>query len=148
MIARLAGLPQVWLVVFALAGLLLGRIAPWPAPLWLQQAAWLLAAAGFALMILAARTMSRARTTFMPGQVPARLVTWGVFARSRNPIYLGDLLVLAGFLLACDAATGLIFVPLFASFLTRRFIHEEESLARAAFGAEYESYAARVRRWI
>lgn len=146
--AMLARLPQVWLAFFAIAGLVLGRMLPWRMPEWMPQAAWFPFAAGFALMIWAAGVMAQARTSFMPGQVPARLVTWGPFAWSRNPIYLGDLLLLAGFLLIFDAAGGLILLPPFALILDRLFIRREELLARTAFGADYDAYAARVRRWI
>lgn len=148
MIDRLAALPQVWLFVFGLTGVLIGWSVDLRLPLWVQYPGWLVFAAGVVLMIWAAVTMGRARTTFMPGLVPTRLVTWGPFALSRNPIYLGDLLILAGFLLIFDAFAGLIMVPLFAIFLTQRFIQEEEAMGRQAFGAEYDAYAARVHRWI
>lgn len=148
MIDRLAALPQVWLAIFGLTGLLIGWNVDLRLPLWAQYPGWPIFVTGVALMIWATATMARARTTFMPGQVPSRLVTWGPFAWSRNPIYLGDLLVLGGFLLIFDAAGGLIMLPMFVIFLTQRFILQEETTARQAFGAEYDSYAARVRRWI
>lgn len=148
MIDRLAALPQVWLAVFGLTSLLIGWKVDLRLPLWAQYPGWPIFLAGIALMIWATATMGRARTTFMPGQVPSRLVTWGPFSLSRNPIYLGDLLVLAGFLLIFDAAAGLILLPMFAIFLTQRFIVQEETMARQAFGAEFDAYSAKVRRWI
>ena len=62
----------------------------------------LVALAGLGLMALAAWTMWRARTTVNPlrPERAAHLVTSGVFARSRNPIYLGDLLILLALALA------------------------------------------------
>ena len=148
MIARLAALPQVWLLPFVLAGLALGRIFPLgPSPL-MRGAGIFLVLAGLALMFWAARTMLRARTTVMPGRRPDALVTNGPFRFSRNPIYLGDLIVLAGLMLARDAAPGLIVVPGFAWLLTRRFIEQEEQVVAAAFGTEYADYKTRVRRWI
>lgn len=148
MIARLAALPQFWLVPFVLAGLALGRIFPiGPSPM-LRGAGIFLVLAGLALMAWAARTMLRARTTVMPGRQPDALVTHGPFRFSRNPIYLGDVIVLAGLMLALDAVPGLVVVPGFAWFLTQRFICQEEAMAAAAFGTEYAGYKARVRRWI
>ena len=148
MIARLAALPQAWLVPFALAGLALGRIFPVsPSPL-MRGAGIFLVLAGLALMFWAARTMLRARTTVMPGRRPDALVTDGPFRFSRNPIYLGDVIVLAGLMLALDAVPGLVVVPGFAWLLAQRFIRQEEEMAAAAFGTEYAGYKARVRRWI
>lgn len=148
MIARLAALPQAWLVPFVLAGLALGRIfpmGPFPA---LRGAGIFLVLAGLALMAWAARTMLSARTTVMPGRRPDALVTSGPFRFSRNPIYLGDLIVLAGLMLALDAPLGLVMVPGFGRLLAQRFIGPEEEMASAAFGTEYADYKARVRRWI
>ena len=148
MIARLAALPQAWLVPFALAGLALGRIFPVsPSPL-MRGAGIFLVLAGLALMFWAARTMLRARTTVMPGRRPDALVTDGPFRFSRNPIYLCDVILLAGLILALDAAPGLVVVPGFALLLERRFIRHEETVVAAVFGAEYAEYKARVRRWI
>ena len=148
MIGRLAALPQLWLAVFGLTSLLIGWSVDLRLPLWAQYPGWPVFVTGIALMVWATATMARAGTTFMPGQVPSRLVTWGPFSFSRNPIYLGDLLVLGGFLLIFDAAGGLILLPMFVIFLTQRFILQEEATARQAFGSAYDAYAARVRRWI
>ncbi len=145
---RLVSLPQFWLVVYVLAGLILGRLIPIPLPHWLQVLGMVMVGAGILLMALAARTMTRAQTTFMPGQVPAHLVTDGPFRYSRNPIYLGDLLILSGFLLAIEAVPGLIMVPFFAWTLADRFIREEELRIEAEFGDAYRAYKEKVRRWI
>lgn len=148
MIARLAALPQAWLVPFVLAGLALGRIlplGPFPA---MRGTGIFLVLAGLALMAWAARTMLAARTTVMPGRRPDALVTNGPFRFSRNPIYLGDMIVLTGLMLALEAPAGLVLVPGFGQFLVRRFIRHEEEMAAAAFGTEFASYRARVRRWI
>ena len=53
-------------------------------------------ALGAALMIAAAWTMTRRGATLHPGRPPTALVTHGVYARSRNPIYLADAIILAG----------------------------------------------------
>ncbi len=143
--ARLAGLPQFWLLPFALAGWLIGGLRPVALPGWPGA---LLIAAGILLMLWAAAAMRRARTTVWPGQVPSRLVTWGPFRLSRNPIYLGDLLVLAGLMLLLDRPLGLVAVPGFALWLSHRFIRSEEAAAQAAFGAEFRHYRAMVRRWL
>lgn len=146
--ARLSALPQFWLAVFVIAGLALGRIAAFPLSGLVQLVGLLLAAMGIALMMWAAATLSRARTSLMPGVSPKALVTWGPFRFSRNPVYLGDLLLLTGLLIAFDALAGVVMVPFFAWLLFDRFIRQEERLIEARFGADFRVYMLNTRRWI
>ena len=106
-----------------------------------------LIAAGLALMLAAVLTMAWARTTFVPRRNPTALVTAGVFRLSRNPIYLGDALVLLGAILWWGAWLALPLVPLFMIFITRRYIRDEEARLHAGFGAEYEAWSSQVPRW-
>ncbi len=102
---------------------------------------------GLALMALAVFRMARHRTTVIPRRDPSALVTTGVFALSRNPIYLGDALILSGAILWWDA---LLAVPLVASFvwlIQTRFIRDEEARLTLAFGPEFDLWASRTRRW-
>lgn len=103
---------------------------------------------GLALMAAAVLQMMLARTTFIPRRDPAALVTGGVFRLSRNPIYLGDALVLFGFILWRDVPLALPLVPLFMAFIAGRFIRGEEERLRARFGEIFELWAARTRRWL
>jgi len=82
------------------------------------------------------------------GAETSRLVTNGIFARSRNPMYLGFALVLTGWILALGSLWGGIVLPAFVDVLTRLQIEPEERLMRSRFGSAYDAYAARVRRWI
>ncbi|MFC3568921.1 methyltransferase family protein [Paracoccus simplex] len=145
---RLAALPQAWLVLFAAAGLGLGWFLPLNLPPLLRGAGLLLVAAGLGLMLWAALTMRRARTTVMPGRRPEALVEAGPFRFSRNPIYLGDVILLAGLMLALSAPLGLALLPVFVWLLQDRFIRKEEEVIAAAFGSAYDRYRLRVRRWI
>lgn len=142
-------LPPVWLLVFlALARLVAER---WPlggGGAWSDLLGGLLVGAGVLLAVFAALVMRRARTTVVPHRVPEALVTEGVFSRSRNPIYLGDVLILAGLTLYWQAWPALLLVPLFMWLITDRFIVPEEARMRERFGAAYDAYCARVRRWI
>lgn len=139
-------LPPVWLLGFAAIVWGIGRLLPLPVPFGAVAGA-VLVLAGLALMALAALEMMRARTTIIPRNNPSALVTSGVFRISRNPIYLGDALILAGLCLRWDAPQALILVPLFGWIIARRFIDGEEARLRAAFGADYDAWAARVGRW-
>ena len=104
--------------------------------------------AGLGLMLAAVAAMARARTTVIPHRAPSAQVTGGVFAWSRNPIYLGDVLILTGAILWLDAALALPLVAAFAWLIQRRFILPEEARLKAGFGAAYADWSARVRRWI
>jgi protein-S-isoprenylcysteine O-methyltransferase Ste14 len=142
-------LPPLWLLVFAAMTVLVDRVIHLPlfggAGI---RAGQLCIGVGVVLMGLAAITMLRARTTVIPHRDPAALVTHGVFSVSRNPIYLGDALVLLGVVLWRDAVLALPLVPLFMAVITWRFILPEEDRLRRAFGPQFEAWAARTRRWI
>ena len=73
--------------------------------------AWALVAAGLALMATAAVTMLRAGATVDPTRQPTALVTHGIFRLSRNPIYLGDVLIVAGLCLVWQPLAALVLVP-------------------------------------
>ena len=100
-------IPPVWLALFAFVAWLIGRADQWNLSFggaWSDFAAGLLIGGGLLLMLLAVVEMRKWRTTVIPHRDASHLVQSGIFSRSRNPIYLGDVLVLAGLVLrACDA---------------------------------------------
>ena len=104
--------------------------------------------AGLAIMAIAAFSFLRARSTIVPHETPAKLITGGLYRISRNPIYLADLLLLGGLALVWGSVVGLVLVPVLARILTRRFIEPEEARLRAAFGPEAEAFFQRTRRWL
>lgn len=107
-----------------------------------------LAGAGLMLMGLAAVQMWAARTTVIPRRMPQAMVTGGVFRLSRNPIYLGDALILTAAILWWDVPLALPVLFLFIAVIQKRFILPEEAALRSRFGASYDQWTARVRRWI
>lgn len=108
----------------------------------------LLVGAGLVLMALAAYEMARQKTTIIPHREADRLVQSGIFSRSRNPIYLGDALVLAGFILKWDAVLSLPLVPIFVWWIEKHFILGEEDRLRRKFRADFARYCQKTRRWI
>ena len=102
---------------------------------------------GVLVTLGAAVQMALARTTVIPRRDPSSLVTTGLFAWSRNPIYLSDLLMLAGAILWLDAILALPLLAGFAWLIQTRFIRDEEARLTAAFGPEFDLWAARTRRW-
>lgn len=143
--SRWLDLPPIWTV---------GHLAVlWLLPGGRTGALWSVAgvaliSAGVVLMAWALAAMLSRRTPVMPGQAPEALVTQGPFVLSRNPIYLGDVLVLAGAALWVGPVWGILLVVPLMAVLTLRFIRPEESRLQDRFGAEYDAWADRTRRWL
>ena len=77
-----------------------------------------------------------------------KLVTDGIFKHSRNPLYVGNVLMLAGVgILSNSLIYVAIFIPLFL-FIYQAIILAEENFLRKKFGAEFDAYCARVSRWM
>ena len=104
--------------------------------------------AGVVLMVLALAEMRRYRTTPIPHMEADALVTSGIFAFSRNPIYLGDLLVLLGLSFRSGSLIGIALVPILFWVLKTRFILPEEARLEARFGEKFAYYCTQTRRWL
>jgi len=104
------------------------------------------------LVIVAAAVISfrRQQTTVNPmtPEASTAVVTGGVFRFSRNPMYLGMLLVLAGWAAYLANATAFLLLPVFVVYLNRFQIRPEEQALLEHFGPQYSRYMAAVRRWI
>lgn len=109
-----------------------------------------LAVAGIALMGACALQFRRAGTTVNPMQPRkvSALVDTGFYRISRNPIYLADGLILAGWWLWLSNFASLAAIALFVAYLNRFQIEPEERALHEAFGAEFDAYRRRVRRWV
>ncbi len=140
--------PLIFLASLAL-GYGLHALAPVSLPLApLFKAAGALAlGTGLALILWASSTLSRAGTAILPHHAARRLVTTGPFAWSRNPIYLGEALIISGFGGVEGALGYLVAAVVFVAAMTQFAITREEAHLAARFGPEWEAYAARVRRW-
>lgn len=104
--------------------------------------------AGVALLLMAARRFKAVRTNIHTFRDPNRLVTTGPFAVTRNPMYLGFLIVLTGVAIVCNTALGFVVVPIFFIAANWWYIPFEEARAAEQFGSDYQAYRERVRRWI
>jgi len=92
----------------------------------------------------------RANTTVNPlkPEASTALVTGGVFRWTRNPMYLAMLLLLLAWACIVSNWAALAILPLFVAYLNRFQIGPEERALQARFGAEFESYRRKVRRWL
>lgn len=103
--------------------------------------------AGLALAVVGDRMFKRHGTTVKPFEASSAFLTSGVFGFSRNPMYLGMVLVLVGLGLILGTVVPFVVVPLFVWLMTARFIVKEEAMLQAQYGEMYDEYKRRVRRW-
>jgi len=110
----------------------------------------IVALAGLALMVSAARALRRAQTTLSPlrPHKTSTLVTSGIYARSRNPIYLGLVLALVGLALAMANPLTLVGPLLVGLYLDRFQIRPEEHVLNERLRGAWVNYCDRTRRWL
>lgn len=143
--------PPAPYVAAALAGWWLDRsylALPWDDGAVSWYLGWLWLAAGLALFVWTLWTFYRHRTTVNPYGRASTLCTDGPFRFSRNPIYLGDWLILIGASLLFNTLWPLAFAPMIWVMLRFGVIRHEEVHLEALFGDAYRAYKKRVRRWI
>jgi protein-S-isoprenylcysteine O-methyltransferase Ste14 len=100
--------------------------------------------------ILGVVSFRRAETTVNPlkPEASSSLVCSGVYAFSRNPMYLGFLLLLLAWGIYLSNALALLLLPVFVAYMNRFQIEPEENALTARFGQEFVTYTTRVRRWL
>ena len=99
--------------------------------------------AGWGLVIF-----RKARTTTVPGKASAKLVTWGPYRFTRNPMYVGLVLAYLGEAGLLKQLWPVLVLPLTVAYLNWTVIPVEEAKLEEVFPDEYEQYRSRVRRWI
>ena len=105
---------------------------------------------GFVIAVLAIWEFHRAKTTVDPIHVEntSQLVTSGVYSVSRSPMYVSFSLMLLAFVIYLRSPLLVSGVIFFVVYLNVFQIGAEENFMRGKFGADYEDYVRRVRRWI
>lgn len=105
---------------------------------------------GIAIAASGSRAFARAKTTTNPlkPQNASTLVTGGIYRITRNPMYLGVTLVLLGVDLWLWWLPAILGPIVFVAFISRFQIHPEEHALGDKFGAEFNAYCKRVRRWV
>ena len=109
-----------------------------------------IALAGLASGAAGIAAFRRARTTLDPmkPQAASSLVTGGIYRVTRNPMYLGVLLVLVGWAVFLCAPWAFLGPLLFVAYMNRFQIGPEERALMARFGSGYAEYMSTVRRWL
>lgn len=142
--------PPVWLLLCAFALVALDRWLPllqlYPSlPGW---SGWLVVIPGLVLIILALRRFKRADTGAIPFSKSTALVTDSIFRFTRNPMYLGMTLILAGTALRLGSLSAWLPVIFFVFIIQRQFVRNEEIFLTAIYGDEFRQYCRKVRPWL
>ena len=142
--------PPLIYLSFLAAGLLLDALLDGgPLPGWLRWGLGaLLVLAGCTLQASFLGAFKRAGTAIEPWKPTSAIVTTGLYARTRNPAYLGMALLFAGIALLADAPWALLALPVAVAIIDRAVIAREERYLERAFGEEYLAYKHSVRRWV
>lgn len=143
--------PPIWALVYLVVCVAVSGALGWPRPPGLP-----LAPLGVALVVLgfippawAVAVFRRAGTEINPTSAANRaLVTGGPYRFTRNPMYLGLVLITLG-IAVCVGAWPMFAAPV-AVFVTANWAHIpfEEAKMRRQFGAAFDDYVRRVRRWV
>ncbi len=142
--------PPLIAVLFIVIVYILGRVVPLPfsASSVVRNIGLFLAFIGFLLGIGAFLEFRKARTTLDPHGSAKQVVTSGIYRFTRNPIYLGFLLMVIGLPLTSGIYWGIILAPFYMMVMNRLVIEREENYLERKFKDQYTHYKSRVRRWL
>ena len=106
--------------------------------------------AGLVIIFIAARQFKAANTTINPikPKNASVLVSKGIFSYSRNPMYLGMLLIIIGFSIIHSLMAVLVIMPLWVIYITNFQIIPEEEAMEILFKEDFLNYCKKTRRWI
>ncbi|NRA71691.1 MAG: isoprenylcysteine carboxylmethyltransferase family protein [Gammaproteobacteria bacterium] len=143
--------PPIWGLLFAALMYLVADIMP--ILLFVNDSQWLIAglfmAIGFFIDVYSVIGFVRAKTTINPLSLDASaLVTSGLYKYSRNPMYLGMLLILLGWITYLGALSSLLLLYVFVYTINRLQIKPEEEKLEQLFGQQYTDYCQQARRWL
>ena len=105
---------------------------------------------GMRLGVMGVTQFRKAQTTPNPQALEkvSSLVTSGIYRYSRNPMYLGLVLILLGWAFYLSHFLAFVLLPVFILYMTRFQIQPEEQMMARKFGKTYQAYLNKVRRWI
>ena len=142
--------PPVVAMFFIIVTILLGRFVPLVPELsrTIRNIGFGFVVVGFLIGLAAFIEFRKAKTTLLPHGSVSNIISSGIFRFTRNPIYLGFLLMVIGFPLNYGSVWGIIAAPFFVTTMNRLVIEKEEAYLEKKFKDEYTSFKSRVRRWI
>ena len=98
--------------------------------------------AGWALVLF-----GKAKTTTVPGKLSGKLVAWGPYRFTRNPMYVGLVLAYLGEAGLLKQIWPVVLLPFTVAYINWTVIPVEEAKLEEAFPNEYKQYRLQVRRW-
>jgi protein-S-isoprenylcysteine O-methyltransferase Ste14 len=112
--------------------------------------AWVIGLSGALASALGIIEFTRAKTTVDPTKPKSAssLVRTGIYRRTRNPMYVGFLLILTGWAIAVGNLAAFLMLPGFVLYMNRFQIQPEERALASIFGHDFEAYCNEARRWI
>jgi protein-S-isoprenylcysteine O-methyltransferase Ste14 len=115
---------------------------------WRVPLGWVLLAAFVAWNGWSLWLFGRHRTGLLPGQATTSMIEEGPYRVSRNPLYVGMLALYLGLAFLAPTFWGLVLFPAAVLLVLWGAIRPEERFLHERFGASYDDYAQRVRRWL
>ena len=136
-----------------LLSLLLGYLFPWSLSMLLPRAASISAGIilmllGLAIIVMTRRLFHQAGQPTDPGNPTTQLITTGIFSWSRNPLYLGGVIIFLGLAALLNSLWLLILMAPAMVAVHFVLIVPEEHYLKEKFGEPYRQYGSSVQRWI
>ncbi len=141
--------PPIWALMFVLIAWQGGKAMGLEPIFRTSLAGWSVAALGLVIAGAGRLKFAQEKTEILPASAKnSALVTTGLFSFTRNPMYLGWLIVMIGLALVIGAAPAYAAALVFFLFVNFISIPYEEEKMERQFGDDYHAYKKRVRRWI
>lgn len=141
-------LPPVWVLVCTVAQILIQYLTSPNLPKVLFSVGIIFMASGFCLLSYSANLFRKQETPVKPFEETTKVVTSGFYRYSRNPMYLGMILMSTGCAFAFRNYFALLPTLGLYVVINYGYIIEEEKFLENLFGQEYKGYKNTVRRWI
>ena len=142
--------PPIVTLIFALLSFWLANYFPKLAFNYQGLLSLLMVLIGLTIIVIGVKTFHNSDTTINPlnPSEASHLVTEGVFSYTRNPMYLGMVIILLGVSIYNGVYIGIIILPCFIFYITEFQIKPEEEAMVEIFAGDYTDYLKRVRRWL
>lgn len=143
-------MPPTWMSIAIITMLILNFVFPMASvvpPLW-NLMGLVFMSSGVILNLIADKAFHQVDTTVKPFRESSSLVTRGVFQISRNPMYLGMVLVLAGIAILLRSFSPYLVIIAFVILIDRTYVRVEEYMLAKKFGAAWDRYKSKTRRWL
>jgi protein-S-isoprenylcysteine O-methyltransferase Ste14 len=143
-------MPPTWMLIAIMAMLILNFLLPvaWIVPPLWNLLGLIFLISGVMMNLIGDKAFKQARTTIKPFEESSSLVTNGVFQISRNPMYLGFVLILTGIAILLRTLSPYLVIFVFVAVIDKTFVRVEERMLVEKFGVSWKQYQSKTRRWL